>query len=734
MRHLKLISTGLALSLLLVSCSKDEEPQSANPLSSSNSTLDLNIPSGFNFATTEDVSLDLTIEEAPLNAKYLLKVYTENPSAAASPVFKSFIDNGANFNGSITIPSGLQNLYLVMQSPDGTSFVTILPVSNTISHTFYRAKNKNRSKTGSFSSPDCINGCDQSLTLSTNLIADDKDDVYCVSGNYNGNANVTVRNEAIVRLCGTGTIPNININEGHLEVLAGASVTVTNFNLNSSNKNELVVYQGGSLTITNWFSPNADVTNYGTMNVAALNLNSGCDLENHGTFTVTTTNQANFNSDVENYGTLTVSGNASVNSGSKIDNYCGLYFNGDLMHNGDIKSYSYVKVGGKWTINGGAKMELKDGALSVCEDLQLNGKIEGKGNTSMFKVLDRSDATWGGEIKKNVQFCDLNGIENIANRNFKNGGVASCALVIPSDACNPEGNGQPQVSDADNDGVADELDDYPNDPARASDSYFPSENTYGTLAYEDLWPAYGDYDFNDLVVDYRYQQVLNADNEVVDLKARFVSRAMGGALNNGFGFQLDVNQNTINTVSGSQLFNNVVSTNANGTESGQSKAVVIVYDDASEILVNTTGEAFVNTVSGNPSVDPDTADITINFSSPQTIASLGTAPYNPFIFVDQNRGREVHLAGEAPTDLADANLFGTLDDNTTLNGGDNTYKSATNLPWAIHVVGGFSYPEERTDISQAYNYFSIWAQSGGASYQTWYDDQPGYINPSDLYQ
>ena len=142
----------------------------------------------------------------------------------------------------------------------------------------------------------------------------------------------------------------------------------------------------------------------------------------------------------------------------------------------------------------------------------------------------------------------------------------------------------------------------------------------------------------------------------------------------------------------------------------------------------------MNTVSGNPTVAPDTTDITINFSSAQTAASLGTAPYNPFIFVNQTRGREVHLAGEAPTDLADASLFGTLDDDTDPNSADDTYKSANNLPWAIHVVGGFNYPEERVDISQAYNYFSVWAQSGGVSYTTWYDDQPGYLNISDLYQ
>lgn len=733
MKKSRLILGGLAMLAFLVSCQKETETETINPIASSTSTLDLNIPSGFNFSTTEEVTLSLAIEEAPQNSKYLLKVYTENPSAGTSSIFQSFIGNGSSLNQKVTVPSSLSQIYLVLQAPDGSSFLTIIPKSSNISHTFYEAK-RGKMAGASSTGPDCVSGCDYSQAHSGNWTANDKDDVYCVTGAYPGSGSITIANEAIVRLCGTGTIPNITVNKGTLIIANGADVTVNNLNLNSDSKNEMIVYQGATLTITNWFTPNADFENFGTMNVAAFNLNSNADFENEGTFVITSNSSVTFNGDVDNEGTITIPGNVSVNSGSKIKNECGMYFGADLTLNGEIENKSYHKIDGKITINGGAKYKLKDGALTSVTDVHVNGKIEGSGSTSMFKVSGSSTANFGAEIKKNLEFCDLDGIEGIASNIFRDGAVASCSLVIPTDACNPEGNGVNVITDTDGDGVADELDAYPNDGSRASDSYYPSENNYGTLAYEDLWPAYGDYDFNDLVVDYRYQQVINANNEVVDLKANFVSRAKGGALDNGFGIQLDVNQSVVSSVSGTRLFNNVVTTNANGTESGQTKAVIIVYDDASQVLVNNTGSAFVNTVSGNQTVDNDTAQITINFSTPQTIVALGTAPYNPFIFVDQTRGREVHLAGQAPTDLVDASLFGTLDDASVNDGGDNTYKSTTGLPWAIDVVGGFNYPEERTDISQAYNYFSIWAQSGGVSYSDWYDDQPGYINAVDLYQ
>lgn len=733
MKNLRVSILAALILIGLGACNKEE--QSQNQLTNNaqvESSFDMVVPDGFNFETTESVNLQLNLEDAPTDGKYLLKVYVGNPSAAAKPIFQGFMERGVVLNQDILLPAGLQQLNLVMQAPDGSSFLTVLPKSASIKHTFYRSKNKS-AKNSSFSGPNCNSGCDYTINLNSSLTADEDEETYCVIGSYNGNADITIREEAIVRLCGTGTIRTINVNKGTLAVLSGANVTVNNLNLNSSSDNELIVYQGGSLTITNWFTPNADITNYGNINVAALNLNSGCDLENHGTFIVSTNNHSNFNGDVENYGTMTINGNAAINGGSEWENYCNVTFGGNLTMNEDVENYSFIKVTDKWTINGGSKLEMEDGAMAVCEDLLLNGRIEGEGSTSLFKVLDRSDINGGAQIKKNIQFCDANGIEtNWANNLFRNGAAQGCSLVINTSPCNPEGNGVAVVADADNDGVADELDAYPNDASRAADSYFPSENEYGTLAFEDLWPSFGDYDFNDLVVDYRYQQVLNADNDVVDLKAVFVTRAMGGALKNGFGFQLDLASNTVNSVSGTRDFNSLITTNANGTESDQTKAVVIVYDDASQVLVNNTGQAFANTISANPKIPNDTVEIVINFNNPVSVASLGTAPYNPFIFVDQTRGREVHLAGEAPTDLADATLFGTRNDNTNPNS-DNTYKSENNLPWAIHVVGGFSYPEEKVDIADAYTYFSTWAQSGGNSFPDWFEDQPGYIDAGDLY-
>lgn len=736
MKLIRSLSSLALFSLLLVGCSKNDDAQAVAISAIPTSTVELEVPNNFNFETSRELGFSFSLDEEPVSGKYLIEVFVNVPTTGAGSLYKSFISpvNALNFTASI--PAELSQVYVLLWAPDGSSFLTVLPITNnTVRHTFYQGKNKMGK--AQISGPDCSSGCDVTRSHSGWWNADDspgKETTYCVTGTYNGSGGITISDKSIVRLCGSGSIPNVNINKGVLEITAGANVTINNLNLNSSNNNEIIIYTGGSLTITNTFSPNADIKNYGTVSLSALNLNSQAELKNYGAFNVVTNNSTTLNGDVENYGSMTFTGNLTVNGGSKYKNYCTLICEEDLNVNGDIENdQGFIRVDDRLLVNGGGEIELEDGAQISTKDILVYGKIEGKGSTSIIKVSGRSDANHGAQIKMNLEFCDADGIESFPNNIFRNGAKAACDVTIQTSACNPEGNGVSTIADADSDGIADELDAYPNDNSRAANSYFPSENIYGTLAYEDLWPAFGDYDFNDLVVDYRYQKVLNANNEVVDLIGRFVTRSVGGDYKNGFGIQLDLPASSISSVSGANLSENIVSVAANGTEQGQVNATIIVYDNVKTVLPNTSGAAFVNTVSANPKVDNDTLDLSISFNSPQLIANLGEAPFNPFIFINGNRGREVHLAGFSPTDLADATLFGTGNDNTNpLN--DNTYKSENNLPWAINIIGGFNYPEEKADVSSVYNLFGAWAQSAGTANETWYQDLPGNINSTDLYQ
>jgi len=169
----------------------------------------------------------------------------------------------------------------------------------------------------------------------------------------------------------------------------------------------------------------------------------------------------------------------------------------------------------------------------------------------------------------------------------------------PSNSCKPV----VAVADSDFDGVNDDLDTYPNDPTAVHDLFTPSSDfsgttpIYGTIAYEDLWPAKGDYDFNDLVLDYSARFTYNANKNVSRIQYKFSVRALGGDLIQGFGVHFDdVPNSRISSVSGNNLSTGNISTAANGAESGQTNAVVIACDDVQQII-NRVGGAFFNTVS-----------------------------------------------------------------------------------------------------------------------------------------
>jgi biotin carboxyl carrier protein len=122
----------------------------------------------------------------------------------------------------------------------------------------------------------------------------------------------------------------------------------------------------------------------------------------------------------------------------------------------------------------------------------------------------------------------------------------------------------------------------------------------------------------------------------------------------------------------------------------------------------------------------------VYFTNPVSTSITGTAPYNPFLIVDKTRGKEVHLSGNIPTDLADMALFGTwADDSDPATG--KYYQTVNNLPWALDLPVSFDYPVEQVEIIHAYNHFVEWAESGGSSYPDWYEDNAGYRNSTNIY-
>lgn len=282
------------------------------------------------------------------------------------------------------------------------------------------------------------------------------------------------------------------------------------------------------------------------------------------------------------------------------------------------------------------------------------------------------------------------------------------------------------AKDTDGDGVGDTRDEYPKDPTRAVNNYTPTKNTYSTLAYEDLWPFQGDYDLNDLVVNYQFQEVLNASNQVVEMKVKAYVKAIGASFPSGWGFQMPIDPSAVKSVTGAKLTEGKIKTAANGVEADQKYAVVIAFDNAFKRMKSYNG--FVNTTQGSTLITPaDTLSLNIVFTNPVNKSTLGNAPFNPFSFKSDERGKEIHLPNMAPTSKADVALFGTGNDQSQASKGIY-YKTAKGLPWAIDFSSEFRYPAESQAIIDTYLKFGEWAESGGTSYPDWYLQKTGYTD------
>lgn len=289
-----------------------------------------------------------------------------------------------------------------------------------------------------------------------------------------------------------------------------------------------------------------------------------------------------------------------------------------------------------------------------------------------------------------------------------------------------------ESDDADDDGIRDEYDEYPEDGTKAFNNYYVAEGEFGTLAFEDLWPSKGDFDFNDLVVAYNFNQITNADNDIVEIDAKLKVKAIGASKKNAFGFSLETASSNISSVSGQNITEGFLSIASNGTENGQSKAVIICFDNAFNVTSHPGGGSGVNTTLSAPYSTPGMVELSISFTNPVNYDDLGTPPYNPFIIINQERGKEVHLPNNKPTDLADVSLFGEKDDDTNADMGEY-YVSDKFLPWAINLPVSFDYPAEKKSILDCYLKFDAWASSNGVNNEDWYMNETGYRNAGNIY-
>lgn len=693
------------------------------------STEEMNVPEGFSYKTTNHINFQFSTSDLWGKEKLRLDIFDFRPSADGEMLSSLFLDGFGEVTGSLEVPNGVKELYAVLNYPDGSSTMAKVEIEgNGISYDFSDKKSMVKKVTAI--SPNCTSGCNTMISGNNTLYNADNGGLYCFTGSIS--QGITASNGSTVRICGSGDFELIVESGASVEIIDGANITITNLKLDATAE-KITIYPNAVMNVANWAIPNADIINHGTINFVNLGINAGCTLTNNGNLQVTGLGSYDITGGFINNGNAQIAGNLTLKAGGKLQNHCSLVVAKQLKLDAPANNFCYLKVDGTLNIIGSGSLRLHNHAMVSIENMSLNGSVEGFGSTSLVKLKDKIQGNSSGEIKGSVELCDANGMESNFYGKLVAPAVMGCGVYVAVTPCNPEGNGSPDFRDDDFDGVSNKMDLYPVDADVSGVSYYPSDSTFATLLFEDLWPGKGDFDFNDLVLGYSHSLVTNALNKVVRVESKFVVKAIGGSLKNGFGFQFNVNPTTVASVTGQLFSRNIVALNPNGTEKNQSKATIIVFDNAFlGIQGGAGGTQYVNTITTEPQRTYDTITIVTTFTTPQLIETLGDGPFNPFIFINGDRGRELHLVNNPPTNLVKTSYFQSASDDSDPETG-RYYKSDGGHPWVLNVKSDIDYMQEKLDIVQGYNFFATWAQSGGSQASDWYIEHTGYRDEAKLF-
>ena len=476
------------------------------------------------------------------------------------------------------------------------------------------------------------------------------------------------------------------------------------------------LYNKGTITSKNIsINSNTKIVNDNKIELEGeLNLPSNFSLENNGEIygekLIANSDAVATNNNIMRFTTISLT-NTTFNNACSLEATTSFYANGATFNftQGYLKAPTMEFVNGTVNLSNGSML---DATTSIYMNTA-HAKFYGKGeNTSMIKspVITGQGFTYDGNL---VIECD-NHVEKSPHWNnfhVQNGAyftkMGESKVVI--EVCTGTKNNGNEGED-------------PEDPK------FPiimdDTRNYAYL-FEDQWPLYGDYDMNDLVLIIKERKIsINKDNKAEEFTLSLDLSAAGATKSIGAAIMLDgvpasaITQPVV--FSDNSLAKNF-NVNSNKIENGQDYAVIPLFDDAHNALGRDRYEQ-INTIKDHSAnTNPKNISFTIKFSNPISVDELNINKLNVFIFVEGNRNqrKEIHIVGYQPTKLANTDLFGGNNDDSSTSR-KRYYISKDNLAWGIMVPTDFKWPLEYVNIKSAYSLFESWVTSGGTKNEEWW--------------
>ena len=228
----------------------------------------------------------------------------------------------------------------------------------------------------------------------------------------------------------------------------------------------------------------------------------------------------------------------------------------------------------------------------------------------------------------------------------------------------------------------------------------------GVYAFEDEWPKAGDYDMNDVLVQYTYQKVFNIFNEILSESFTFKTLYNKSTVfTNGLGFILSNEGNAQSIEYFIRKENEKDFTVASGADKFTRESNAIILTD---------------NVKTNPNAE---YKVTLKYGDKNSNKKQETS-IDAFIYRPSKEGNrlEVHCPMKKPTSKVDTSLFGQYEDCSKPNEGIYYVSNQENIyPFAFYLSNANANDiaelknfdkNEKKSISEIYPKFIDWAKYG----------------------
>ena len=229
--------------------------------------------------------------------------------------------------------------------------------------------------------------------------------------------------------------------------------------------------------------------------------------------------------------------------------------------------------------------------------------------------------------------------------------------------------------------------------------------SHGVYAFEDKWPQRGDYDMNDVMLDYQHEMEFNNKGNVTKERFYFTTYQNFVKLKSGLALKLETKAATSSFLMKKQAPDASNATIASYTKEGN---CYYLTDD----ITNELGSTYI---------------FEVTYSTAQEFSKLATV--EPFLYRDENgKMWEVHLPYKAPTSKMDRSFFGTEDDASNPAAGKYFVRTG-DYPFAFYMENArieyffdniLKRDNENTPIDTFFPEFIEWSTSKGKNFQDWY--------------